>query len=138
MASPVTELFELLRGQVSDDDVRAFVPNDPGAPAYYARWTEILATGELPTAPGDFDVEEAACLLRLSEPPAGMQARFLRFRLLTATVMSYVLLATDGLGRLTAEELLELLRKDAGALEDYHVSELVRGAVPRLEAYLGR
>lgn len=92
MSPAVLALFELLRGRVTEQDVRHFSPSDPGYPAYVHCWTQILNSGIAPTGT-HFDLSEVIGLVGWDSPDHYEEPnRFLTYRLFTSSVACHLYL----------------------------------------------
>ncbi|QOV89343.1 hypothetical protein [Humisphaera borealis] len=113
------ELFNYATDLVTQDDVAAFAPNDPGYPNYVREWLEIRDSRSIPLRT-NFEITETVGLTRWVDADAGPDSdRFRRFRVFTNAVA----LGMSVSGRAHDDDFppnytLISLMDDAAALQD--------------------
>ncbi len=115
---------------VTDNDIEAFCPNDPGYYAYVATFKAIRAKGlrkpfEWP-AKGNFEISETVCLTNYATGKHGVkEINFLRFRIFTNSVAVVLAVHDEHLFDANAGHVAAHLLSDALALGDKSLLNLL-------------
>ena len=120
-------LFDHSRARVSEADIRAHAPNDPGYGGYVQVWSTIVRQGKLPHARA-FAVTEPMDLSSWSTPAQAADPSFRRYRVLLKSVA--LCWGAEGSPLDGPNEALALLLDDAAMLADPGLCERL---VPALQ-----
>lgn len=139
MPDAATALLASTARFVTEADIAAFAPNDPGYPGYVATWTRLLLTQRL-AATVDFNISETVNLTLYADPGRESDPqRFRRFR--TFTNAAALALYAHGAARsddIPGNYLAINLIDDAHALADPTLLALLPPAFEELHTALVR